>query len=243
MIIKQSLNLASLIAVVFLALPPMHAQKGTPEQIAARYQKSCNTGNQLDCIHLAEAYGAGIGVPKDENKANALIQQAASLYQIACEGSDTVACVKVGDMWCKYAKAYDSATPLYRKACDGGNAAGCYKVGRAYAYGLGATQDNAQAAAFYQKACESGNADGCHDLGAMYSLGLNAPVPQDQAQAIALFRKGCDLGNIDSCTTLGLIYENGSGVPQSNAQAALLYRKACTLGDSDSCDKLKKLGK
>jgi TPR repeat protein len=259
MTIKKSLKLAFAIALPFLALPLLHAQNETPTQTAVRYQKSCDAGNPPDCIHLADAYVAGTGVPKNQDKANSLIQQAAGLYQKACDGGEATACVNTGDMWMKYAHDnHDAANPLYRKACDGGNATGCYNLAVAYAFGYGFPVDYAQAAAFYQKACDGGHASGCLKAGFMYSLGLDSPVPQDQARANALFRKACDGDHkiatdeqyygspdkdiADCCEQLGHAYKFGRGVPIDKAQAAALYRKACALGESDGCDSLKELG-
>ena len=258
MTIKKSLRLAYAFALLFFAQHLLHAQNETPEQTANRDQKGCDSGNPTDCLHLSDAYVAGIGVTKDQDKATALIQQAAGLYQKACDGGDSTACLKTGDMWMKYSHGnYDSANPLYRKACDGGNSTGCYNLAVAYAFGYGLPVDNAQAAAFYQKACDGGHASGCLKAGFMYSLGLDSPVPQDQARANALFRKACEDHKIvtdeqyygspdkdiaDCCEQLGHAYKFGRGVPIDKAQAAALYRKACALGESDGCDSLKELG-
>ncbi|MGB9407259.1 MAG: tetratricopeptide repeat protein [Terracidiphilus sp.] len=258
MTIKKSLKLALAIALLFLALPLLHAQNETPAQAAGRYQKSCDAGNANECIHLSDAYVAGTGVTKALDKATSLIQQAAGLYQKSCDGGDMTACVNAGNMWMKYAHDNsDSANPLYRKACDGGNAAGCFNLAVAYAFGYGFPVDNAQAAAFYQKACDGGNASGCLKAGFMYSMGLDSPVPQDQARANALFRKACDGHKIATdeqyyggpgydipigCEQLGHAYKLGRGVPIDKAQAAAFYRKACALGESHGCDSLKELG-
>ena len=258
MTIKKSLKLAYAFALLFFAQHLLHAQNETPEQTAKRYQKSCDSGNPTDCLHLSDAYVAGTGVTKDQDKATALIQQAAGLYQKACDGGDSTACLKTGDMWMKYSHGnYDSANPLYRKACDGGNSTGCYNLAVAYAFGYGLPVDNAQAAAFYQKACDGGHASGCVDAGFMYSMGLKSPVPQDQARGTALFRKACEdhkivtdeqyYGILDDniatgCEELGNAYKSGLGVPIDMVQAAAFYRKACDLGNSFGCDNLKKLG-
>jgi TPR repeat protein len=237
--------------------PPPAAQPETPAQAAARYQRSCDAGNPLDCIHLAEAYGAGTGVTKDENKSSALLMQATGMYQKSCDAGDATACFKAGNMWMKYGDNSDSANPLYRKACDGGNSTACLDLGVAYEFGYSVPKDNDQAAGFYQRACNGGHASGCLKAGFMYELGLESPVSQDYARAITLFTKACGgqkIGNVDQyygnpdadiaegCNQLGNVYRYGHGVPIDMAQAAAFYRKACNLGDSGGCDSLKELG-
>lgn len=224
---------------------------------AAHLQQTCDAGNPLDCIQLAQDYTAGTGVAKDDNKSSALLMQATGIYQKACDGGSAIDCLRAGNMWMKYANNSDQGTPLYRKACDGGNATGCLDIGVAYEFGYGVPVDNAQAVGFYQRACQGGHPSGCLKAGLMYALGLYPPVPQNYASANALFANACDgakigpgdqfYGNPDSdiaagCEQLGVTYQHGNGVPANQSQAAAFYRKACTLGDSDGCDSLKELG-
>jgi TPR repeat protein len=66
----------------------------------------------------------------------------------------------------------------YQKGCDEGDAHSCDMLAIRYQFGLGVTQDDAQAialyrqaAALYRKSCDGGGATGCTELGISYQIG------------------------------------------------------------------------
>src|SRR5262245_10030701 len=77
------------VAPVAAPQPP----KGCPTSAdAATCQRQCDAGEIKSCFDLAARYKLGEGVPKDKDKA-------ATLYEKACNGSNTEACVELGDLY------------------------------------------------------------------------------------------------------------------------------------------------
>ena len=240
-----------------LTAAPSPTQPDPAASAAARLQQTCNTGNPLDCIQLAQDYTAGTGVTKNAEQANALLLEAAAMYSKGCDGGDLTACIKAGNMWMKNGDNSTLANPLYRKACDGGNSTGCVDLGVAYSMGRGVSTDNAQAVSLFEKSCNGGDPSGCLKAGLMYEVGLEAPVAQDLSKAVTMFSRACYGQKMVSddhfysnpnedialgCEMLGVVFRDGHGVRIDSAQAATYFRKACDLGESGGCSSLKELG-
>lgn len=63
----------------------LHPWRPTRLAIVALFKQACDGDDMLGCAKLAAAYGTGRGVPKDLERAVALLAQ-------ACKGGLTLAC-------------------------------------------------------------------------------------------------------------------------------------------------------
>jgi len=68
-----------------------------------------------------------------------------------------------------------------RASAETGDPYGQRQLGMFYEYGIGVTQDHAEAARWYLKAAEQGDAEAQHRLGVMYYYGQGVPLDYVQA--------------------------------------------------------------
>lgn len=95
----------------------------------------------------------------------------------------------------------------YREAAGRGDAEAQFQLGFMYDTGLGAPEDDRQAAFWYQKAADQGHADAQHSLGDMYAEGQG--VPMDYNKSVTWLKRAAAQGHVKSQFNLGLIYFHG----------------------------------
>jgi TPR repeat protein len=114
----------------------------------------------LFCVNLyADLVSDGLSKYESGN-----YQQAAMLFEKACDGGYATGCYNLGVLYANgqgVNQNYQKAAKLYNKACDGGNATGCNNLGLSYKYGQGVRQNITTAKEFFGKACDGGNQKGC----------------------------------------------------------------------------------
>lgn len=99
-----------------------------------------------------------------------------------------------------------------------------------YEFGLGVSQDYAEAAKWYRKA--RGIVEARTRLGRLYKEGLG--VPQNYAEAAELYRKAATFGEAEAEFDLGLMYEAGLGVPKDHSEALNWYHWAARHHHADA---------
>ena len=105
-----------------------------------------------------------------------------------------------------------------------------FHLGVKYEFGLGVTEDDAEAVKWYRKAAEQGDSSAQFMLGEKYDFGLG--VTEDDAEAAKWYRKAAEQGDQGAQYSLGLMYAYGGlGVTQDYAEAVKWYRKAAEQGD------------
>ena len=108
-----------------------------------------------------------------------------------------------------------------------------FHLGVKYEFGLGVTEDDAEAVKWYRKAAEQGDSSAQFMLGEKYDFGLG--VTEDDAEAAKWYRKAAEQGDQGAQYSLGLMYAYGGlGVTQDYAEAVKWYRKAAEQGDSNA---------
>ena len=80
-----------------------------------------------------------------------------------------------------------------------------YNIGGMYEFGLGVTEDYAEAAKWYRKAAEQGDARAQNYLGLIYDIGV--VVPQDYAEAHMWYDLAGANGNKDAATLRDVVTE------------------------------------
>lgn len=194
---------------------------------ASEYYTNCMDSNPYAKICEACLYKNGQGKEKDEDKAEALFEEAAK--EIAkspeeLEGKIYIAeaCDLVGVIYYNgdgVDQDYAKAMEWYSKAADLGNASAMIWIGYMYYFGEGVEVDYAKAMEWYSKAADLGNASAMNNIGVLYHDGLG--VDQDYAKAMEWFLKSVDAGNTDYAlmNNIAQMYEYGFGVPVDYAKA------------------------
>ena len=116
-------------------------------------------------------------------------------------------------------KRGDYATALreWRPLAEQGSANAQFFLGHMYWYGLGVSQDDAEASGWWRKGAEREHAGAQYCIGFMYDKGLG--VPQDYAKALFWYRMADAQGHGGAQYNLGLLHEKGRGVPQDYVRA------------------------
>ena len=132
---------------------------------------------------------------------------------------------------------YETALELWRPLAEHGNATAQNYVGWSYKFGMGVSQDDAEAAKWFRRAADQGYAAAQWILGLMYSFG-DGGLPQDYAVAVMWYRQAADQGLAEAQGSLGEMYANGQGVLRDYGTAAMWYRKSADQGNPVSQNNL-----
>jgi uncharacterized protein len=181
-------------------------------------EAACSKGEVVSCWEAQEAYAAGQGVSRSDDRAAALGAQARKLLRESC-GGDGGACVSA-----------DTERAL--SACDSGRGQDCIAVARAYPGGLPALAR--RGARLLIEACERDKGEPCRLAASMMKQGEG--MPPDGARALALLRKGCDGRDAESCAEIARQSAAGEGAAKDLSGSERLYRRAAELWTS-SCEK------
>lgn len=120
-------------------------------------------------------------------------------HQVACNGGDKRACVKVGEaLYAGKEVSEDSALAawIFQNTCEAGEPTGCVNLGWVFLNGTSA-EPGALAAPFFGKACTDKVTLGCLGLGTIYRDGRD--TPKNPARAAELFKRACDGGVKAAC--------------------------------------------
>ena len=200
---------------------------------------------------LAMAHYYGVGVKQDDQKAVALLEQAAELGQ-------PDAMRKLGDCY-RYSRGVDRSRELselwYRKAlacCEQaaqtGDANAMIKAGdvlralSSYDYTLQDLKD--QALAWYLKAAEAGSAEGMCLAGVWFegrAFHSGDDAEKYYRAALEWYQEAAEAGSANALYRIGWLYENGYGAAQDNEQAMKYYILAAEAGDAAVCHHLGEL--
>jgi TPR repeat protein len=112
---------------------------------------------------------------------------------------------------------------------ESGDVIAQYELGKAFAKGLGVTQDYKAAAKYYRLAVEQGNAAAQTALGELCEAGRG--TTHDDAEAARWYRAAAETRYAPAQYNLAVLYVMGRGVNQDEAEALKWYRKAAVQGD------------
>jgi len=161
--------------------------------IENRMKASC-TANPDACYQLALLLGTG-------NDAEERATERLTLFQKACNGAVTSACVEAGSLLAHVSKGseaqYKEAYELLSTHCEKGNPQACNELGYLYANGIGVTKDRASALKLFVDACDAGQLEACRRAAVGYQNGYG--VSKNAARAQELTQKACELGCKECC--------------------------------------------
>ena len=200
------------------------AEYEKPEPYSLELVKRAEAGDAKAQIGLAQCYGSGAGVAKDE-------KEAAQWLTKAAEQGDAVAQRNLGACYAQGRGAtqdYKEAVKWLTKAAEQGDAVAQFMLGVCYAGGYGVAQDHKEAVKWYTKSADQGDARAQYNLGAYYIHGER--VAKDQKAAFEWFEKAAVQGMANAQYNLGACYFNGSGVARDEKEAVKWYTKAAEQG-------------
>jgi hypothetical protein len=210
--------------------PEVQRVKVTPLPQVALYEQACKAGAQSTCYRLAWLTWHGSGVPRDE-------ERALRMYEEACARDSGAACGELGRLLSAREDRRHEALGRLEQACDLNDPQGCLLYASAVAMGTLADRDDAHSVPKFEKACALGSALGCYNTGLMYNEGRGVPV--DHERAFLAHAEGCALGSTTACTDEGFMRQHGRGVAKDEALAAMLYERACA---DTACQAANRLG-
>lgn len=161
-----------------------------------------------------------------------------SACESACNGSDTLACIKLGDMHRTEAHGSlgkwdpEAAKAAYDKACKADLQLGCAKLASMSSY------ETIKSYELADKACKDKVALGCAVAGSILASGREYPdgkIEKKQPEARALLDQECKSGMYESCVVLGDNYYFDFGDPEKRPLATALYTSACDHGVARGC--------
>lgn len=159
-------------------------------------------------------------------------EEAAKLYEKACDEGDMQGCYNLGAMHeNERGVKYDmqKAVSLYEKACNGDNVYGCYNLAMVYSD----LKDYAKAIPLLTKACNGKDGMACFNLGVFNFKGEG--MKEDKKAGNEFFKKACEYGTPEGCYELARSYVRGQGVELNFKKAEEFHAKACEMHHARGC--------
>ncbi len=195
-------------------------------------ERACAGGQPAACDVLGMAYSAGVGVARDDARAE-------GFFRTACERGSATGCARLGLCYQRRAEVHDDpgAPPRSYDAGVSQAAADCKHTALACDW-LAHVPEAAAAVAFdaLVDKCDAEIPGACAALASAIAA---RRVPRETAAwVLGRIRKSCDEGKALWCRRLGYWHEHGLSVPPSLPLARGYYRKACDAGDARACTDL-----
>jgi TPR repeat protein len=96
-----------------------------------KLEKQCHARDAAACHLAGTRYRLGVGVAKDADKGEKLLQRALDLDEASCQKGDPISCFVAAEIHRTPGQADQRrAVPLYEKACAGGLHAACTELER-----------------------------------------------------------------------------------------------------------------
>jgi TPR repeat protein/serine/threonine protein kinase len=176
-----------------------------PDVLEARRIATQECETDWRCADAAYVFSRGIGGPKDESRAAAMLGK-------GCEHHDLLSCVELG---ARYRDGHGvgrdpaRAVELFKRACEGADGRGCDELSKAYGGGEGVAKSAERALALSREGCESGSVDSCVSYGGMLADGQGTTKDVDGAVPYLAF--GCRRAVPSACTRLQAL---GKPIPE-----------------------------
>jgi TPR repeat protein len=196
------------------------------------FELAAEKGNGLGKFRQAQVYQAGAeGVPKDEDRAQFLINAAATEGQADAQHALGLAAEQAGrkaDAASERDKHFAEAFGWYEKAVAQNQPQALLAMAKFLDQGLGgAAKDPAKGMEYSFKAAQAGLLSAIMDMGSRYLQGRG--IRADNVAALGWFLVAAEGGSSEGMIRLGQAYENGQGVPPNFGKAAAWYASAAKL--------------
>jgi TPR repeat protein len=215
-------------------IPPALRAQAEKRFVLARewYEKAADKGDGYAMGYLAMMLDAGVGGPRDPERAKEL-RAGVSSHSDADFAKRATADPAVAAMSTAWETGhYQDALKTARQLAEKGNAAAQVVIGRSYYTGVGAPQSYSNALPWFEKAAAQDNADALFFLGLMYEWGRG--VPQDIPRAQKTLEKAARLGQgYARMEAKGMLMEGAAA--QQQARFAAVCAKAGGHADGPLC--------
>lgn len=171
----------------------MTGDVGPPPSTIERLEKNCTADFAASCYTLGDLVSRGLGVTKDEPRAEALYVKGLALATAGCDGGDPFECTIAALMQQngrgvarseeRAKELFDRAGNLDRELCDSGRADACILAVKGYGYPR-RPPPLAEAVRLVARACELGEAEACAQLKKL-QLELDAKARADGTPRLA----------------------------------------------------------
>jgi TPR repeat protein len=177
---------------------------------------------------LARIYERGIGVVRDQHKADAWYAKAAEFGFVPAY--DILGNRELGGLG--IARDPAKAAAHLKQAADAGYVPAQYHLARAYYSGDGVPRDLKLAGAYFDAAAHAGLPAAMFAAGRMYDLGEGVPV--NQSKAIVYYKDAALKGDPDAQFALGTYFYSGEMVGKNLAVARKWFDAAARHGQADA---------
>lgn len=196
------------------------------------FEIAAEKGTILGKFRQAQVYQAGAqGVPKDEDRAQFLINAAATEGQADAQHALGVAAEQAGrkaDAASEREKYFTEAMGWYEKAAAQNQPNALLAMAKFLDQGLGgASKDPTKGMENSFKAAQAGLLSAIMDMGQRYLQGRG--IRTDNVAALGWFLVAAEGGSSEGMIRLGQAYEKGQGVPPNLGKAAAWYASAAKL--------------
>lgn len=193
-----------------------------PMKAAELYEQAAALGDSASCSSLGYMLMTGEGIPKNEEKAVAMLSKASEM-------GDPKAMCNLGNLVLE--KDPSHALELFEKAGRMGNITGMRNAAVMYRTGAGIPLDAQKAVEWLSLASET-------DVASMATLAhilrTGEGVPSDKPRAADLYRRAAEAGDPDSQYDLAMMLDSGDGIPMNRAEAERWFRESALGGDNDA---------
>jgi serine/threonine protein kinase/TPR repeat protein len=180
-------------------------------------------------VCLAMAYGQGLGMTKDENKAFSLLQDGANAgYGPAQAGLAYMYAVGAAGV---VSRDWQQAGAYFQQAADQDVAGAMVNLAMMYENGVGVMADPQKALGYWQQAAGRGSPIAEENLARIYRTGADG-ASQDMTKAANLYQQAADQGDAQAMSGLAWMYANGEGVQKDTSKAIALTQEATLTGYS-----------
>lgn len=195
------------------------------------YKKSAELGDLNAINDLAGLYEHGIGVERNEAKAEELKKKRIKAVTEKANTGDLDALYELWEIYeCelnnkkKSDEIFARIKNEYEKLINAGDANAMYSLGMLYYRSR--HKEPQITVELVERAANAGNSDAMYSMGIFYKFG-NDGLPKDYTKAVKWLQKSVDAGNINAMNALAEMYMFGIyGVPEDVEKATELYKKA-----------------
>lgn len=198
------------------------SRDGDPTRAAELYEQAAALGDAASCSSLGYMLMTGEGIPKNEERAEAMLSRASEL-------GDPKAMCNLGSLVLE--RDPSRALKLFEDAGRTGSITGMRNAAVMYRTGAGVPADAQKAVEWLSLASES-------DVASMATLAhilrTGEGVPSDKPRAAELYRRAAKAGDSDSQYDLAMMLDSGDGIPIDRTEAEKWFRESASGGDNDA---------
>jgi TPR repeat protein len=226
--------LAGTVGTVFALGCSGEERRALPSQAARPVQgdaKQCDDGDMFACNNLAAAWEEGIDGVVD-------LERARALYERACDGGATLACVNLAQLLTASGDAHAQlrSVELLETACRALDRIACQALAEIWADPEHPRYNEHAALRLLSENCDAHVMRACVQLGEWHLSRPDVPTGAAEAEARALFERACSAGYPDGCAAFGASLRAATTLPRDEERGFALLERACFGDHIEACE-------